>query len=410
MNCDVAVVGAGPAGLTLARICSEAGYTVIICEEHATIGLPTHCTGKVSTNALNELGIQAKGILTEVTGAKFISPQLSSFSIKRANSQAKIVDRTIFDQHLSDKAINAGAHLLTNTRALDVKVRPSMASINCKGNRGDLTIQSRIVIGADGARSTVAKASNLSMKHDAMRLGAQREVENIAINPEMVEVFLGKTWAPGFFAWLVPTSATSARIGLAVPLQSAQAALTYLDSFMKNHPLMRDRMKLSHCIQQGVHIIPTGGPPDQIISDGILLIGDAAGQVKSTTGGGIYYGISCASIAGKIIVEALSEAKSVLKKSCLIPYEEKWRAKFGREIEFSVHMRGFLDSLTDDEVNSLFEILTKNKVLLKNIEAKGDIDHQSTISLSSLRYIMKIVKKPRLLYKLSRLMTRFALG
>jgi geranylgeranyl reductase family protein len=409
LNCDVAVVGAGPAGLTLARICSEAGYTVIICEEHATIGHPTHCTGKISINALNELGIKAKGILMEVTGAKFISPQLSSFSIKRANSQAKIVDRTIFDQHLSDKAINAGAHLLTNTRALDVKVGPSMASINCRGENGDLSIHSRIVIGADGARSTVAKASNLSMKHDAMRLGVQREVENVAINPEMVEVFLGKTWAPGFFAWLVPTSATSARIGLAVPLQSAQATLTYLDSFMKNHPLMRDRLKFTRCTQQGVHIIPTGGPPAQIISDGVLLIGDAAGQVKSTTGGGIYFGISCASIAGEIIVEALSDTKTVLKKSCLKPYEEKWRAKFGHEIEFSVHMRRFLDSLTDDEVNYIFEVITQNTTLLKNIEAKGDIDRQSAISLSSLRYIMKLVKRPRLLFKLSRLITRFAL-
>jgi geranylgeranyl reductase family protein len=409
LNCDVAVVGAGPAGLTLARICSEAGYSVIICEEHATIGLPTHCTGKISLNALNELGITAKGVLTEVAGAKFISPHLSSFSIKRADSQAKIVDRTIFDQYLSDKAINAGAHLLTNTRALDVRVGPSVVKINCRGERGDLYIQSRIVIGADGARSTVAKTCNLSMKHDAMRLAAQREVKNIAINPEMVEVFLGKTWAPGFFAWLVPTSATSARIGLALPLQSAQATLTYLDSFMKNHPLIRDRLKSSRYTRQSVHIIPTGGPPAHTISDGVLLIGDAAGQVKSTTGGGIYFGISCANIAGEIIIDALKVTKGVLKKSCLKPYEEKWRAKVGHEIEFSVHMRRFLDSLTDAEVNYLFEIIAQNEALLKNIEAKGDIDRQSKVSLSSLRYILKIVKRPRILYKLSRLITRFAL-
>ncbi len=408
MNCDITVIGAGPAGLTLAKICSEAGYSVIICEEHATIGLPKHCTGKISTNALQELGIETEGILAEVAGAKFISPNLSSFSIKRASSQAVVVDRVIFDQHLSDIATNAGANLLMSTKAVNIQVGPSAAKVNTRGKRGNLSIQSRIVVGADGASSTVARASNLSMKHNAMRLGAQREMENIAINPDIVEVFLGKTWAPGFFAWLVPTSTSSARIGLALPLQSAHASITYLDRFMKNHPLIRTRIKSSRCIHQGIHIIPTGGPPAQTISDGILLVGDAAGQVKSTTGGGIYFGISCANIAGEIIIDALGDTKSVIKKTCLQPYEERWREKIGHEMQLSVHMRRFLDSLTDDEINYLFEIATQNEALIKIIEATGDIDRQSKVSLSSLRYFMTIVKRPRLLYKLSRLITRFA--
>jgi digeranylgeranylglycerophospholipid reductase len=408
LNCDVTVVGAGPAGLTIARICSEAGYSVVICEEHATVGLPKHCTGKISTNALHDLGIKPETILTEITGAKFISPNLNSFSIKRPNAQAVIVDRVIFDQHLSDIAVNAGATLLTNTKAIDIQVGPSVVKVKTRGKREALSIQSRIVIGADGAPSTVARASNLSMKHSAMRLGAQREIEDIAINPEMVEVFLGKTWAPGFFAWLVPTSTSSARIGLALPLHSAPDTITYLDHFMKNHPLIRTRLKTGRCTHQGIHLLPTGGPPDHTTSDGILLVGDAAGQVKSTTGGGIYFGISCANIAGEVIIEALSNTKELVKKTFLQSYEERWRVQVGHEIKFTVHMRRFLDSLTDDEINYLFKIATQNPELIQRIEATGEIDRQSKVSLSSLRSITTIVKRPRLLYKLSRLMTQVA--
>jgi len=408
LNCDVTVIGAGPAGLTIAKICAEAGYSVVICEEHATAGRPTHCTGKISTNALHDLGIKTAPILTEITGAKFISPNLSSFSIKRASSQAVIVDRMIFDRLLSDNAVNAGAKIVTNTKAIDIQVEPSVIKVKTRGKRGGMSIQSRIVIGADGAPSTVARASNLSMKHSAMRLGAQREVDNVAIDPETVEVFLGKAWAPRFFAWLVPTSTSSARIGLALPLHSAPDMIPYLDHFMKAHPLIRTRLKSGRCTHQAVHILPTGGPPDQTISDGILLVGDAAGQVKSTTGGGIYFGISCAKIAGEVIIEALGDTNGILKKTCLQSYEKRWRVQVGHEIEFTVHMRQFLDSLTDDEINYLFKIATQNPELIQMIEATGDIDRQSKVSLSSLRYIMTIVKRPRLLYKLSRLITRVA--
>jgi geranylgeranyl reductase family protein len=408
LNCDVTVVGAGPAGLIIAKICAEAGYSVVICEEHVAAGLPTHCTGKISTNALRDLGIKTDTILTEIVGAKFISPNLSSFSIKRASSQAVIVDRVVFDQRLSVDAVNVGAKLLTNTKAIDIQVEPSVVKVTTRGKSGPLAIQSRIVIGADGAPSTVARASSLSVKHSAMRLGVQREVNNIAIDPEMVEVFLGKTWAPGFFGWLVPTSTSSARIGLALPLHSAPDTIPYLDHFMKAHPLIRTRLKSGRCIRQAVHILPIGGPPDQTVSDGILLVGDAAGQVKSTTGGGIYFGISCAKIAGEVIIEALGDTKAIVKKTCLQSYEKRWRVQVGHEIEFTVHMRRFLDSLTDDEINYLFKIATQNPELIQMIEATGDIDRQSKVSLSTLRYIMTVVKRPRLLYKLSRLITRVA--
>jgi flavin-dependent dehydrogenase len=224
----------------------------------------------------------------------------------------------------------------------------------------------------------------------------------------MVEVFLGKTWAPGFFAWLVPTGSCSARIGLALPLQSAHDAMTYLDRFINHHPLIHDRMKSGRCTYQGIHLLPTGGPPAQTVADGILLVGDAAGQVKSTTGGGICFGIRCANIAGEVIIEALSDVKSVVNKTWLQSYEEKWRAEIGHEIKFTVYMRQFLDSLTDDEINYLFEIATQNEELTRMIEATGDIDQQSKVSLSSLRYITTFVTRPRLLYKLSRFVTRVA--
>jgi flavin-dependent dehydrogenase len=170
---------------------------------------------------------------------------------------------------------------------------------------------------------------------------------------------------------------------------------------MTSHPIARKKLENGHCTVQRTHLIPTGGTLNQTVSDGVLIVGDAAGQVKSTTGGGMYYGMICAKIAGRVISKALSSLDNVLKRKSLIEYQKLWQKQLGKEIAMSAKLRFFFDTLSDDEVNFLFQVIRKNKELINEIEAVGDIDWQSKLLSPLLKYFIgPLMKKPQLLLKL----------
>jgi len=240
-----------------------------------------------------------------------------------------------------------------------------------------------------------------SKKQHEVRIGVQRDVADIKPVQGIVELYFGGNWAPGFFAWIVPTSSDTARAGLAVPLNTPKPPFKYLDDFMEKHPVACERLRGCRVLGQSAHIIPTGGALRRTVSDGVLIVGDAAGQVKSTTGGGLFYGVACAKIAGKTVSKALrSRGGGVLRSKALMSYEEEWRERFGSEIAFSVRARAFLDSLTDGEVDYLFDVIRGDESLIRRIEVDGDIDRQSKVALSLLSYAKYAIKKPKLMYKL----------
>jgi flavin-dependent dehydrogenase len=238
-----------------------------------------------------------------------------------------------------------------------------------------------------------------------MKLGVQKEVVGIEdIEPEVVELYFGRNYAPGFFAWIVPIGKERAKIGLCVDIRLARFAFNYLEKFCKNHPIVSIKLRQSTSNNINAHIIPTGGPLKKTISDGVLVVGDAAGQVKSTTGGGLYYGMLCSRIAGKILFMALKTAKKgIIMKKALIEYEKLWRGRLEKEIVFSVKARAFMDSLTDEETNYLLKILREDELLKGIIEAKGNIDWQSSL-LSPIvtQLFTKVAKKPKVLFKLGK--------
>jgi geranylgeranyl reductase family protein len=404
LKCDVAIAGAGPVGLTLAKIIANNGYNVIILEEHSEVGIPQHCTGKITINALNDLQLKTTGALQKVKSATFYSPGLASFTVKREEVQALILNRRQFDQDLAKQALKAGANLFTNSRVKKFRVTSDNVIVSFDQKSTSQKIYCRLVVGADGATSVIVKMAGLhSRTPNTMRMGVQREISNIHTIPEGVELYLGQAWAPGFFAWIVPTGDETARVGLAVPLNRSKSAFKFLDAFMENHPLVKEKLRKYRVSRQIAHVIPVGGVLKRTVSDGVLCVGDAARQIKSTTGGGLYYGIACAQMAGDAVSRALGNSDcGVLKGQGLIIYEKKWREKFEKEIAFSVKARAFLDSLSEEEVDYLFEIIKSDASLIKRIEIDGDIDYQSRVIRSLVSYARHLIKKPRLIYKLMR--------
>ncbi len=402
LTCDVAVVGAGPSGLTVAAAVAREGGDVLILEEHPAVGVPPHCTGKISVNAIQELGLDVHGVVARVRGATLYPPSVRPLTIARDDVQAFIVDRRIFDRSLAAKAVDAGAALLTDARAMEVVVKPSGVTVVFEGKERKGEVHARLVVGADGAASVTARLAGLYTKSSSeVRLGVQREVVDVPVVQGMVALYFGQRWAPGFFAWIVPTGHDTARVGLAVRPNAPAPVDQYLDAFVANHPMARETLQGSRVVAESRHILPTGGVLPHLVADGVLVVGDAAGQVKSTTGGGLYYGIACAQMAGRAISVALRDpSNATLQGHALQRYEAEWRARFGREIAFGVRVRAFLDALNDDEVDYLFTVLHREPSLIQHIEADGDIDRQSTVGLTLLRYAKYAIKRPGLLVKL----------
>jgi geranylgeranyl reductase family protein len=356
-------------------------------------------------NACRELNITPPNVLSELRGAVVHSPSNETVTVERKETQAYVVDRVELDRYLAMRAVDSGATLSTHSSVRRVIVRESGVSVSVAHDGEDQERSCRVLVAADGAHSGIARQMGLYTKRwSDVRLGAQKVVFYPAESDSgFAEVFFGRHYAPGFFAWLVPIGSGNARIGLAVKPDTGITPLQYLEHLMRCHPSFSTRIRDASLSNSTVHVIPTGGCLARTISDGVLIVGDAAGQVKSTTGGGLYYGMLSALIAGDVICDSLeSSSAPVLSEASLYPYESRWRKRLGEEITFSQRTRVFLDSLTDEEFEYLFRLLKYDSSSLQLIDSFADIDYQSKVALRGLpRLIGLLAKRPRLLRKVT---------
>lgn len=406
LDYDVIVVGGGPAGSTVSRKVAERGYNVLLVEEHNQIGSPVHCTGKISITACVELSLKPPRVLASLKGAKAYSPSGKSLTVERKATQAYVLDRVAFDSQLAKEALKAGATLQTNTRAVKVTVYKSGVRVTlCKGTVNE-DKSCRVVVGADGFPSIVARQTHL-YRYGASkwRYGVQSEVIEIqGMDPVFAEVYFGKSFAPGFFAWLVPTGNTNARVGLGAKPSLSLTPMSCLDNLIKSHPVLAPRLKSSIVCGRSVHVMPTGGPFERTVNEGVLVVGDAGGQVKPTTGGGLYYGMLCAQIAGATLCKVLENSSKLVPTYWeMEEYEHAWRSRLCDEMAFGHKARALMDSLTDEEIDYLFGVLQEDESLQRLVETFADIDYQSKIALPLIPKILThLVRKPKLLYKVSR--------
>jgi flavin-dependent dehydrogenase len=186
----------------------------------------------------------------------------------------------------------------------------------------------------------------------------------------MVEVFLGEKVAPRFFAWAIPAQEGVARVGLSC----RENACLHLKRLLKN-PSIRGRVRGG-----SLHLVVGGlplGPPASTVADGLIAVGDAAGQVKPTSGGGVYPGLVSAKIAGQVAAAASQEGDSSAAR--LSEYERTWRSELGREIRLGMIIHRMRADMTDDEVDDLVRLLADREDLIRIIEEEGDIDRPSRV-------------------------------
>jgi geranylgeranyl reductase family protein len=369
---DVAVIGAGPAGSMAAKFASKAGASTILLEEHAGAGWPVQCAGLLGQEAMAESELSpGPHILHAMRGATVFSPG-GRLDFKAKAARAWVVDRRLFDQAMLAQAAARGAdiRLCANVRKIR---REKERSILMLGGGGE--IESKVVISAEGVAALLARRAGISPPQMILS-GAQVQVPFAVDDPEKVEVHLGV--APGLFGWVIPLNEGSARIGLCARDHGCER----LRSFLKTD-IIKKRLRGSP-VALNVGGLPLG-PAAATAADGLLAVGDAAGQAKPTSGGGIYPGLVAAKIAGGVAAAAAQEGDCTALR--LMEYDRLWRAALGRELQIGMRVNRMLSRMSDAELDELVGYLARKPRLIKAIEEHGDIDRPSLLMARMLGHL-----------------------
>ena len=342
---DVIIVGAGPAGSYIAYKLASLGHDVAVFEEKSSAGLNVCCTGIISTECFQSLDLGTDLILTKVNSAKFFSPSGRCLRFQTERIQAYVVNRLLLDKVITSKAQSRGAQYFFSSPVIDIIPGKDsiQAETSCLGARE--LFSARAVVLANGFRPKLPLKLGLGRIKNFL-VGAQAKIE--VKNVDEFEVYFSQEIAPGAFAWLVPTSTNKAYVGL---LATSQAKL-HLQNFL-NHLFGQARVTSREAeIEQ--RAIPVGTLAHSY-GDRVLVIGDAAGQVKPTTGGGIYFGHLGAKIAAEVLDEALSSDN--LTAGQLSHYQKQWKAKMGKEISRGYWARRAYAKLSDRQIDGIFNVL-----------------------------------------------------
>jgi geranylgeranyl reductase family protein len=386
---DAIVIGGGPVGCFVAYILSKLGKKPIVFEEHKEIGKPDHCAGHLSIKSLRDIGLYPLPnniVENEFTKATFYSHDGFSFHIKLIKPVTCVVNRELFDKFIFNKAKNAGAIFYLNSKVQSLKIQNGyVRGVKVLKNGSEAFFRSKIIIDSEGISSRIIKQTSL-LPLNPMKLvyAVSAQVKNVKkLKSDCVHVFFGESYAPGFYAWIIPKLNGIVKIGLASNTGNPN---DYLDRLMKNHPVASKYLRNSQIISKEFHSIPLGGPIPKLFQNGFMALGDVASQVKPTTGGGVVFGLKSAIIAAQIASQAID--KNNFSSSVLRLYQSQCLKTFNFEFKVMLKIRSFLNSMSDQKIGKILRFFRKIGVnsALENID---EIDLQG-------RTLYKTIIKPKI--------------
>ncbi len=347
---DAIIVGAGPSGSKTAELLALTGKDVLVLEEHPTIGNPVQCTGIDSPRILPLSGAPEKIIMNEVNKARFYA-QSGNYLELEARYMVRVFDRHRLDDEIARRAKRAGAKIMTSTRFEGFKRVDGHLEVQTNKEN----YETKLLVGADGPNSDVAKKAGIKLPEEYV-IGYQETIKG-DFSENVVELWFGSKITPDFFAWIVPEHKNWARVGLA----AKKDAVKYFRNFAARRfsHVSNKKDVLGGVIRYGLI--------EDSTADNILLVGDAASQVKAYSGGGIVYGLIGAKFAAGACYRALEKNKfdyGFLKEH----YDKKWKEKLGPGIKRSLILHRVLHFVPDWMLSFGISLAKPFSSMMKNLD------------------------------------------
>ena len=339
---DIIVVGAGPAGsLTAARL-ARVGHSVAMLDgRHATWTEPC-CTGVVGWPYLEHVGVDADVVCAEQRSVVFVSPAGNRLRVESRETQAYVLDRGLLEQRLRERAVDLGVELKAGATVLNMSRQSAdIWSVHCDNAHGVADLTARSVVLAQGSAAGLTRSVGLRGP-DRFMVGAHVELEMDDV-PE-TEVYFLQDLSRGMFAWLVPLGNSRVRGGVLATRSAARLMRSFLD---RREVRSRLKRRVGSISQRPVPLAVAR----RMWDDGVVLVGDSAGQVKPTTGGGLYLGAIAADIAAATLDAALKDDDLSARR--LSGYESEWRRRFGGEVRRGATIRRIYHSLSPSRVDRM---------------------------------------------------------
>jgi digeranylgeranylglycerophospholipid reductase len=360
---DVAVVGAGPVGSTVARYIADEGYDVVMLERKRSVGIPLQCAGLLGKKIKDLNILPREFILNEVYGAYLHSPSDNTLKVSRKDPEAYVIDRVAYDKFLAEQAVDSGVELLLNHKVGGLNIKTGEVRIS----NINKSFKAEIVIGADGHSSCVSEKFNPQSK-SIMAAQYLLDMGSDVFDTDNVHLYANANMSPGFL-WIIPITKSLVRIGL-----FANMDYNGLNRVLKDFMRSDDLYKQATILKKYHGFIPNYNPKKDLVKDRTILLGDAASQVKPTTGGGLMIGFECAKIASNTISKALKmEDHSILKQ-----YEINYKKRFKNELRMQLEVQKIFESLTNKDLDQMF-LKLKDGNAEELISKYGDMDTQSTL-------------------------------
>jgi digeranylgeranylglycerophospholipid reductase len=349
---DAIVVGGGPAGLMAAARLAGDGFDVQVCEDHDRIGAPVHCTGVLAQEAIDTLPLPSQAVLNPLSTVRFFAPTGSSFSYTTTSVEAVVIDRLVFDAALGTAARTAGAQIRHDARVTGIRVAADAVTLTLDNGEA---LTARSVVLACGAAYGFQKRLGLGMPTTFLQ---SAQLEMPCETPGDVEVHFGSEVAPKGFAWAVPVrrpQGSFVRVGV-----MADGDTTHYFKRMVERVQQRWGVSAPTPLEPRRKMLPLGAI-DRSYSNRVLVVGDAAGLVKPTTGGGIYYSVVSGEIAARVLARQLR--LNALDAASLSGYETDWRKRFQPEFDAQAKLRRAAQAMRDEDIDELFQLAHSDGIL-----------------------------------------------
>ncbi|MGZ7108067.1 MAG: NAD(P)/FAD-dependent oxidoreductase [Methanobacterium sp.] len=360
MNYDVVVVGGRVGGSASSLFASKGGLDVLMIEKRQEIGTPVQCAEATTNETFDILEMEPskKYVCTDIDGMDLYAPNGKHFRVTDTNLYGSmkgfVLERKIFDKYLAIESAKSGTNIMVKTTVKDLIIKDgSVCGVVAKHLGKTFDIKADIVIAADGIESSIANMAGIKTVNNIGDIAscAQYEMIGVNIDPNYLQIHPGENIAPGGYAWMFPKGNGVANVGLGV-MNSKKTAYYYLNKFIKKLDATPVELNLGG--------VPLSGPIEKTYTDGLMVVGDAAGQTDPMNGVGIQNAVTCGRIAGEVAVDAIEiedTSSKFLKK-----YDDFWRLAIGKSLETSLKYQKIFQSLKDDDFNVLAEFLENKDI------------------------------------------------